>query len=116
MKPTIAYRPKRNSPKRVSDGGGVQFPLADRDQVRSRVRVSAPEKSGGSTAEGGASWSDSRERPATDYAALRQKLSATLPPSEARQLTAFLDRLDHQRKVKAAQMRRYRAKQKEGGK
>lgn len=47
---------------------------------------------------------------AADLASLRGKLSAQLPPSDAKQLDAFLERLDRQRKIKAAQMRRYRAK------
>lgn len=49
----------------------------------------------------------------SDLNELRGKLTASLPPSEAKQLDAFLERLDRQRKTKAAQMRRYRAKQKE---
>lgn len=74
-----------------SEGGGVQFPLVDRDQVSNTVQVrTVKAKAESGSLQVRSPGSDSRERPATSAEEM----------------------LAHKRALKAAAQRRFRAKQK----
>ena len=88
MKPPIEYRPrpgkakkksKPDSPVTASDGGGVQFPLADRAQVSNEVQLlSSAEAEGQSPDSAGGSDSPERRAPTqAEIDALLEEFRAT---------------------------------------
>ena len=111
---TNVYRPKRGRQPSPASVVSVETPAPAKSATKpSKARKSTPRKPAtmvAPIAANSAPVGTSAAVDASDLAELRGKLSVALPANEAKQLDVFLERLDRQRKTKAAQMRRYRAK------